>query len=706
MKKIISKMSIAALFLTSINVNSYAEALSLDNRYETFNSGNITVEDVLESSKSDVEIGGNTFVNIFDYSLMSSLSDTPNDIGISINGKEITRNYDISKDSESYWNSNESIIKNGATYTFVADIIENTASKRIEVFPYTWRYGEGQKGSVYAEAGYTGKIVISLKAKQDSRFYLLHRNVGTILTGSITISNIMILKGDYYDDFTSGNFKVPSYFEGIKSVGEDEGYIEVFSSNSITENSSYIKGYGLNSGDNSLYKNNERNVLDYTRVKPNATYKTNHRAVYVLNFFDENKNYLGYINSPTTFTTPENCYYITASININHGDKVSIVESKEEFKKSSFRINLDEPLMGLPNGVKDKIIKKDGKWVIERNIGSMILDRNFSDIDIEETPGHFRFVLYNIDDLRYLQYRNPVISNDFYTEAFLLEEGESDSEYIYHREGLMFTKYKNIYMYKNLSSVEEFREWLNDNPQTLLYQLKAPVYEPININSSLNLYEGTTYVSSDSIMPASIKIEVDRVINRAKEYSEIAKINPTSENISLARTWINLMDDSILKDHLQSEINNIANIDNLQLEKKSASSNLDIYVKSENMLSMSLNTNSVTFDNYSGVEDMEMLNAVELTINSSLPYKVNAYLVGEIQNADKSVILDKSILKIKANGEQSYNTFNDIVTPIVLLDDQSKGNGITHGIDLKLSSNLAYKDDIYKTVIKFEVEQK
>ena len=706
MKKIISKMSIAALFLTSVNTYSYAGVISPDNRYETFNSGNIVVEDVLESNKSNVEVSGNTLVNMFDYSLMSSLSSAPDDKGISRNGREITRDYDISKDGETYWSTNESIIKNGATYTFVADIIENTASKRIEVFPYTWRYGEGQKGSVYAEAGYTGKIVISLKAKQDSRFYLLHRNVGAILTGSITISNIMILKGDYYDDFTSGNFKVPSYFEGIKSVGEDEGYIEVFSSNSITENSSYIKGYGLNSGDNSLYKNNERNVLDYTRVKPNTTYKTNHRAVYVLNFFDEDKNYLGFINSATTFTTPENCYYITASININHGDKVSIVESKEEFKESGFRVNLSKPLRGLPNGVRDKIIKKDGKWVIERNIGSMILDRNFSDIDIEETPGHFRFVLYNIDDLRYLQYRNPVISNDFYTEAFLLEEGESDSEYIYHREGLMFTKYKNIYMYKNLSSVEEFREWLNDNPQTLLYQLKAPTYEPININPSVSLYKDITYISSNSIVPANIKITVDRVTNRAKESSEAAKSNPTVDNLSQARYWINLMNESVSKDDFQNEINNIININDLQMEKKAVTANIDLYVKSENMLSMSLNTNSITFDGYSGVEDMEMLNAVELTINSSLPYKVNAYLVGEIQNADKSAILDKSILKIKANSEQSYNTFNDAVNPVVLLDNQNSGNSISHGVDLKLSSDLARKADIYKTTLKFEVEQK
>lgn len=95
-----------------------------------------------------------------------------------------------------------------------------------------------------------------------------------------------------------------------------------------------------------------------------------------------------------------------------------------------------------------------------------------------------------------------------------------------------------------------------------------------------------------------------------------------------------------------------------------------------------------------------------MTISSSLLYKVSAYLAHEIQNTDKTKTIDKSMLKIKANNKQLYNTFNDTVSPVVLLDDQNKGNDISHSIDLKLQSNLAHKADVYKTVIKFEAEQK
>ena len=55
------------------------------------------------------------------------------------------------------------------------------------------------------------------------------------------------------------------------------------------------------------------------------------------------------------------------------------------------------------------------------------------------------------------------------------------------------------------------------------------------------------------------------------------------------------------KDSIDEIYNTISDI---VLDKKLATSNLDVYIKSENILQMSLNTNSVTFEDFSGVEDM------------------------------------------------------------------------------------------------------
>ena len=181
----------------------------------------------------------------------------------------------------------------------------------------------------------------------------------------------------------------------------------------------------------------------------------------------------------------------------------------------------------------------------------------------------------------------------------------------------------------------------------------------------------------------------------------------TSRNVSdieSARTLVNKMEESEKKKELQDRLNAI--VPNLALGRKNTTANVDVYIKSENMLLMSLSTNSITFEDYSGVKDMEKLNALTVSINSSLAYDLNAYLVGEIQNADGSKKIDINRLNIKDNGEIAYKEFTGVNKKLTLKDNCSAGNNLTHNIDLKLKGGNAYEADIYKTVIKFEAEQK
>ena len=181
----------------------------------------------------------------------------------------------------------------------------------------------------------------------------------------------------------------------------------------------------------------------------------------------------------------------------------------------------------------------------------------------------------------------------------------------------------------------------------------------------------------------------------------------TSRNVSdieSARTLVNEMGESVEKKGFQYRLNAI--VPDLALGRKNTTANVDVYIKSENMLLMSLSTNSITFEDYSGVKDMEKGGAVEISINSSLPYKLNSYLVSEIQNADKSETIDKSLLNIKDSSSDEYKAFNNINEKLVLKDDCESGNDNIHNIDLRLSGGNSHVADIYKTVIKFEAEQK
>lgn len=98
--------------------------------------------------------------------------------------------------------------------------------------------------------------------------------------------------------------------------------------------------------------------------------------------------------------------------------------------------------------------------------------------------------------------------------------------------------------------------------------------------------------------------------------------------------------------------------------------------------------------------------AINISINSSLPYSLNAYIVENITSSDKSKTMDLDVLNIKERDEINYQKFDSIGNKLVLKDNCVEGNGINHSIDLKLDGNNAHKSDIYKTTIKFEVEQK
>lgn len=245
------------------------------------------------------------------------------------------------------------------------------------------------------------------------------------------------------------------------------------------------------------------------------------------------------------------------------------------------------------------------------------------------------------------------------------------------------------------------------NPATDTWETKTRMPTPTSyltsetVGDKIFVIGGGNSSGYSNKVQAFLKITNEQIAENAVTRAEISK---SIEDVEFARDSVNKLPESETKNLLQERLN--ALFLQISLECKDTTANLDIYIKSENMLSLSLDTNNVVFDSFSGIEDIEKQKAISLTVNSSLAYKIKAYLPIEIQNADKSETLDKSVLNIKVDTESNYQTFRDLVTPIVLLDYHVSGNNIKHGIDLKLKSNdNSHKADIYKTTIKFEIEQ-
>ena len=222
--------------------------------------------------------------------------------------------------------------------------------------------------------------------------------------------------------------------------------------------------------------------------------------------------------------------------------------------------------------------------------------------------------------------------------------------------------------------------------------------------------EGKIYVIGGSAKGSPYKQDVDIYIAKLNKEEEAenavnkATITHNIKDINDARNLVNSMSESSKKDEFQDRLNNVSA--NITLEKDNYTSNLDVYIKCENILQMSLDTNSITFEDFNGIEDVEKTNAVNISINSSLPYQLNAYLSTEIQNSDKTNTMDKQILNIKENSESDYKEFTNINEKVVLKDNCSAGNDHLYGIDIKLKGGIAHEKDVYKTTIKFEAEQK
>lgn len=733
-KKHISKLLLAGILINNFSFLSDAGTLSPDTRYETFEGSDIKIDNIMEEEKVDVEVEGNTLVNILDYSSMFDLPATQDSNGYFKKGRTVTCNYDIVTSNHISWDSIGTILKAGETYTFVVSIAENSLTNSIELFPYLWSYPKSYKGSPYVNPGYTGKAIVSVEVKDDYKFKLLYKHANATNSGSISISDVMILRGDYYESFTENESNIPQYFEGIKSVGELEGnnlklslknknlweYGDVVDNKYIFSGTNWINFEGNRKDMYLNYISKDRSKA-WVLLKKGKTYNFNAEGSgeVLIQFVSEKEEVL--VASKGSYT-PTKDIYITLRARVSDGTDVysirniqieesSTITSVEAFKKLEFDIPLTEPLRGLPNGTKDRIIKRNGQWVVERRLKEIVLDGTEDYEIFKSATGTTGFVISSIKTIPSNRYIQEVICdtipsgnhNDFTSDDTL------DWSKEYYRISNRATGKVGLYLLMPssiASTIDEVKDWMSKNNPKVVYILPEAVYEPIAVESSVNLYKETTYISNDSVVPANMRVTVDRVANRAKECSEIAKLNPTAQNLSQARYWINLMKETTLKDDFQNEIGTITNIDDLQLEKKTATANVDLYVKSENTLTMSLSTNSIMFDNFGGTEDMEKLGCLDIQISSSLPYDLNAYLVDELYNSDKSKIMDKEILNIKESSQSSYNLFTGVNNKLTLKANNSAGNFINHSVDLRLRGGITHDKDVYKTVIKFEAEQK
>lgn len=165
--------------------------------------------------------------------------------------------------------------------------------------------------------------------------------------------------------------------------------------------------------------------------------------------------------------------------------------------QSLLNYTLQNPLYKLGD-VYDYIDLNRGKIV--RNIGVVTFDGS-DDEDIRLSPpdGSRRVYLYLFrNSILSIEYINPYCKSNMFKFTNLWDDGVTSHNHLF------YVSDTNIYVsYNEITSLNDFKTWLNKNPITVVYQLATPTEEDIPTElltqlKQLQTYSGKTNISFEA----------------------------------------------------------------------------------------------------------------------------------------------------------------------------------------------------------------
>lgn len=374
--------------------------------------------------------------------------------------------------------------------------------------------------------------------------------VNGIYDGNVKFTDVkpILLKGDWT------NKEMPTeYFEGMKSVGEcEDNKIEILSNNGNLykrlENSHY-KVYGstvtiIEENENGfIYKAEEWDMgLSYListeglfkNKKYRLSWEGNNNTPNApllhsdgIKLLDSNKSfkeiiswddfdYLEYdFKLPDSFEQGDilEIRFKNGALSVENGacniciNEIGVAKNTVISKLNKKEILINEPLRKGNTEVKDRIIKLNNKWYIERNYEEIILDGSYT---------------WKINGNGTIYYATTIFGGNKYVLPTLNSKMcnmvcdkriVTHIDYIYAKEPnsivgyIGITKDGNLGMSLDNKTPEQIKSELTSNPIRVILQLKTPTYEPLEVEPTLLTYNDVTHISNNSIIPCNMKIQ-------------------------------------------------------------------------------------------------------------------------------------------------------------------------------------------------------
>lgn len=377
---------------------------------------------------------------------------------------------------------------------------------------------------------------------------------------------------------------VTAWYELDKHVEKTCGNwnIRLLSDNgNILNLNNYTAGGYIKWEDGVIKGNPDWIVSDYIAVKPNTIY-TFRNTNYNVCFYDAKKQLIK-INRIFDFIlnknnssdgyfmikTPSNACYIRQSVNLKSFDIASITEgydtkSTKKSQLSMTNINLQEPLRSLPNGVCDEIVSNQ----VIRRVGKVVLSGSENWVfNNDFKNGRYQYVCPIISDL--VKPDNRVnIFNDRFPVTFLTN---CDAMWLYSFVSSVSGTFKtNIVVHCKLKNATQLKQWLQNNPITMYYELAEPIIVPIGDDIVLTKKIHNT-ISDDKVTKNIGTITVDGTqniyIDTSSQLNQDETVafcidNPNGDNLSNGGIWTDVLNGFDRDTYLKNDVEGLMTADN------------------------------------------------------------------------------------------------------------------------------------------------
>lgn len=443
----------------------------------------------------------------------------------------------------------DGLYRENTNYTVVIDILENTLQS--DSSDMNLLFGNASTESVLGSTlhkfdisnGKKGRFTQSVKTIPD--FSVLRQNLGLKMylnnsyTGGKLKFKVMVLENSVLH-----NDKIPNYFKGIKSFGEEESKII-----SLSTTTNFVESFSntttLEVGQYSDYKliNVKLQGELYQGLFKDGEF-INTSGSTVVYFYDESKHQIEWLTlngKPRLFDWKDilvKAKYYRIYDNSNRivfddffiGKEPTYSKSKLDKKDISLSEHgFDEGLRGLPavsdelNYLKSVAIKRIGKIILN---GDESWQGGSTDSGDVETARFFVSIPTAVSSWGKI---DNIMCNNFKVIP---------NNWNVDKEGVTIDGSLNLGIRIKRSelttqNIEGFKQWLRKNETIVYYQLAEPIETPLNKNINLKTFEEKTYIRFENALSGTSSFKAP--VNAVATISRLNRENKAleEENLSL-----------------------------------------------------------------------------------------------------------------------------------------------------------------------------